>query len=183
MPTGAVDAFPVDTAISIQFNGWCQLVGESLCYLPVGMPIHSLVARVGDVILRLRDGFLRGVLPTIGVLQLEVGITGQLAVIQGETVMLTDVTIGTNTRGVLKHHTVFAMLLGNDVDHTSDCITTIEGTRCPLHNFYLFNVVGINQRQVVLTAIITMQSPAVYQNQHIRVDGNPYRSRQIQSWQ
>ena len=100
---------------------------------------------------------------------MEVGITGQLAVIQGETVMLTDVTIGTHTRGVLKHHTVFAMLLGDDVDHTSDGITTIEGTRCPLHNFYLFNVVGINQRQVVLTAIITMQSPAVYQNQHIRV--------------
>ena len=44
MTTGTVDAFPVDAAISIQFNGWCQLIGESLCNLPVGMPIHSLVA-------------------------------------------------------------------------------------------------------------------------------------------
>ena len=83
--------------------------------------------------------------------------------------MLTDVTIGTNTRGVLKHHTLFAMFLGDDVDHTSDGIATIEGRGCTLHNLYLLDVVRINQRQVVLTAIITMQSSAVYQNQHIRV--------------
>ena len=117
----------------------------------------------------LRNGFLRGVLPTVGVLQLEVGIAGELAVVQGETVMLTDVTIRANTRGVLKHHTLFAMFLGDDVDHTSDGIATIEGRGCTLHNLYLLDVVRINQRQVVLTAIITMQSSAVYQNQHIRV--------------
>ena len=61
------------------------------------------------------------------------------------------------------------MFLGDDVDHTSDGIATIEGRGCTLHNLYLLDVVRIYQRQVVLTTIIAMQSSAVYQNQHIRV--------------
>ena len=65
---GAVYAFAVSTAVGIQFYLRGKHIGESLANLPVGMAIHCLVARVGDMILRLLYGLFGGVLPTVGVL-------------------------------------------------------------------------------------------------------------------
>ena len=83
--------------------------------------------------------------------------------------MLANVAITAQTRGVLKHHALFAVLLGNDVDDTCNSIAAIECTRRPLHNLNLLDIVRINEREVVLVAIITMQTPSVNQYQHIRV--------------
>ena len=121
------------------------------------------------MIFRLRNSFLRGVLPTIRVLQLEVGIAGELAVVQRESVMLTDVTIRTNSRGILKHQTLFAMLFRDNVNHTCDGIRTVECRGCTLHNFNLLNIVGIDEGKIILSTIVTMQTTSVYQNQYIRV--------------
>ena len=70
--------------------------------------------------------------------------------------MLTDVAIRPHTRGILKHHALFAMLTGDDVDNAGYRITTIEGTRGTLHDFYLLDVVRVDKTQVVLASIISV---------------------------
>ncbi len=42
--------------------------------------------------------------------------------------MLSDVAVTTETTGILKHKALLLVLLGDDVNHTSDGIRTIEGT-------------------------------------------------------
>ena len=59
------------------------------------------------------------------------------------------------------------MLLRNDIDHTRDGIRAIEGTRSTLHDLNLLDVLGINQRQIVLSAHIAMDALTIDQYQYI----------------
>ena len=61
------------------------------------------------------------------------------------------------------------MLLRDDIDHTRNGIRAVERARCALHDLYLLDVVGIDEREVVLTAIVTMQPSAVDEDEHIRI--------------
>ena len=90
---GPVDALPVDAAVGIEFYLGRQLVGQALGQLPVGMAVDGLVARVGDVVLRLLRRFLRCVLPAVRMLQLEVSIAGPAPVVQGHSIVLTNVAV------------------------------------------------------------------------------------------
>ena len=90
---GAVDALPVQASLGIELQVAVHIVGELLCYLPVGMPIGRLVATVGDRRF-LACGMLHGgVLPAIGVLQLEVGIALEATDVEPYAVMLTNIAI------------------------------------------------------------------------------------------
>ena len=97
MSAGAVDAFPVDAAVGIDFGVWRWVIGDMLRHLPVGVAVYGLVARIGDVILRLLQGFLRRVLPPVAVLQLEIGVARQPSIVQRNAVVLTNVTIASHT--------------------------------------------------------------------------------------
>ncbi len=61
------------------------------------------------------------------------------------------------------------MFLGDDVDDSGYRIRAIEGARRTLHDFYLVDVVRIDERQVVLAAHVAMDALAVNQDQDIAV--------------
>ena len=102
-------------------------------------------------------------------LQLEVGITRELTIVQGDAIVLTNVTVAPYPRGVLCHQTFLAMFLGDDIDNACDGITTIEGTRGSLHNLNLFDVMRINQSEVVLTTIVAIEPMTIDEDQHIGI--------------
>ena len=61
------------------------------------------------------------------------------------------------------------MLLGDDIDDTSDGIASVERTRGSLHDFYLLDVMRIDKSQIVLASIIAIESMTINQNEHIRI--------------
>ena len=61
------------------------------------------------------------------------------------------------------------MFLGNNIYNTSHRIAAIERTLCSFYDFYLLNVVRINQSKVVLATHISMNAFAVDKYQNIDV--------------
>ena len=121
------------------------------------------------MIFSLGKSLFRSVLPAVGVLQLEVGVARQLAIVQGDAVVLTYIAIRAYTRGVLQHSPFLTMLLRDDIDYARYGIRAIEGARSSLHNLYLLYVMRVDEREVVLATVVAVQPPAVNQYQYIRV--------------
>ncbi len=97
----AVDALPVYRPVGIQFELRRRVPRQPLGNLPIGVPVHGLVSRVGDEELGLRRVFDRRVLPSVAVLKLEIGVRAHLAKPHGEAVVLPDVSVAAGSGGVL----------------------------------------------------------------------------------
>ena len=61
------------------------------------------------------------------------------------------------------------MLLRDDVDHARDGIRAVEGRRSSLHNLNLLDVVRVDEREVVVAAIVAVQAFAIDQYEDIGV--------------
>ena len=61
------------------------------------------------------------------------------------------------------------MLLGDDIDDTSHRITTIKGALRSLNDFYLLDIMGIDETQIVFSTHIAMNTFAVNEYQDIAV--------------
>ena len=132
------------------------------------MAVHGLVARVGNEELRLVAGFGCRVLPSVAMLQLEVGVALQFADGDAQAVVLTKVAIAATTGTVLNEQAL-VVLLGDDVHHAGNGIRAVEGRCRSLHDFNLLDVVRIDERQVVLTAHVAVNALAVNQNKDIGI--------------
>ena len=64
---------------------------------------------------------------------------------------------------------MLSVLTGNDVDDACYGIAAVEGTGGSFHDFNALNVVRVNQCEVVLATVVTMQAPPVYQYQDVGV--------------
>ena len=93
LATRSVDTFAIDTPFCIQFHVLGGGIGEPFRHLPVGVAVHGFVARIGDEMLRLVRVFSRCVLPSVAMLQLEIGVTLQFAEVQGNAVVLTQFAV------------------------------------------------------------------------------------------
>ena len=166
---GTVDAFAVEgsAGIELQFVGGGE--GELLADLRVGVPVHGLVLRIGHGRLRARGVLHGGVLPAVGMLELEVGQRAEAAVFQADGVVLAQVPIRAATRAVLQQQAFLAVLARDDVDHAGDGVAAVEGGGSALDNLDLFDVARIDQRQVVFAAHVAVDALAVDQDQDIAV--------------
>ena len=169
LAAGTVDALAVEGTICIEFYVLIECVGEVFCHLPVGVSVYGLVARVGDHKFRLMRVFPRGVLPSVAMLQLEIGVAAQLAEIQSDAVVLAQFAIGTASCGVLEQETFRVVLLRDDVHHTCDGITSVECRGSSFHNLNLLDVVRVDESEVILPAIVTMDAFAVDENEDVVV--------------
>ena len=77
--------------------------------------------------------------------------------------MLTQVAIAAASGAVLYQQTL-VMLFSDDVHHTRNSIRTVERTRCTLDNLDFLDVMGIDERQFVLSAHVTVNTFAVDQH-------------------
>ena len=124
--TWTIDTFPVGASLSIELKILHRLVGQTFAHLPVGVAINSHIFGIFYQAFRLTGILDRGVLPTIGVLQLEVGVALQLADRDAQTVMLTQVAI-TATSGAVFNEQSLVVFLCDDVDYTRNGIGAIKG--------------------------------------------------------
>ena len=99
---------------------------------------------------------------------MEVRVTLQLTEGQCQAIVLTQVAITAATGGVLEQKSL-VMLLRDDIDNTRYSIRAVKSTRRTLHDLDLLDVLGIDEREVVLTTHITMNALAVDQYQDIVV--------------
>ena len=83
--------------------------------------------------------------------------------------MLPEVTVGAEAGGILQHQSLLAVFLCDDVDHTGDGIRAVERGGCSLDNLDTFDIVGVDEREVVLAAIVTMEPAAVDEDEYIGV--------------
>ena len=88
------------------------------------MAVDSHIARVLNQELRLSRILCRRILPSVRVLQLEIGIALHLTKSQSQSVVLTDITIAPYPRAVLCKQS-FVVLLGDHIDDASDGILAI----------------------------------------------------------
>ena len=102
MTTGAVDTFPVQAAFSIELQIVIHVVCEFLCNLPVSITVGRLVTTISDRFFLTHSMLHRGILPSVRMLQLEIGIALEFAQLKTYAVMLSEVSIGTHTRGILQ---------------------------------------------------------------------------------
>ena len=70
--------------------------------------------------------------------------------------------MGAILRAVVHIDALLSVLLGNNVDNTSHRVRAVQRTLRTLHDFYLFDVLRINESQVVLTSHIAVNALAVY---------------------
>ena len=164
-----VDAFPIDTPVGIQFQGLGGFVGEPLCHLPVGVAVDGLVPGVVDGGLRTFHMFLARILPTVAVLELEIGVGTQFAEAQGDAVVLAEVAITAHACGVFQQDALLLVFPGDDVDDAGDGVAAVEGARRSFHNLYLLDVVRVDERQVVLPAYVAMYALAVDEDENVGV--------------
>ena len=61
------------------------------------------------------------------------------------------------------------MTAGDYVHHSGYCITPVKGAACTFHNLYVVNVVRVNASQVILSAVVSVQTLAVNHYQDIVV--------------
>ena len=163
-----VNAFPVGTSVGIKLQSFQGLVRQPLRYLPVGVTVHGLVARVLNEKLSLAWVLGGRVLPAVGVLQLEVRVTPQLADGDAQTVMLAQIAVAATTGAVLNEQPL-VVLLGDDVHHASYGIRAVECRRGSLHYLNLLDVLWVYEAQVVLPAHVAVYAFAVNQHQDIGV--------------
>ena len=83
--------------------------------------------------------------------------------------MLPYVAVGTGAAGVFRHQALFAVLAGDDVDDARNGIAAVKGAGGPLDYFYAVYVVWVYEAQVVLSAVVTVQPPSVYEYEHVGV--------------
>ena len=166
--TGTIDTLPIRTTLSIKLHILHRLERKALRNLPIGMAINRHVTRVFYQELCLARIFCSCILPTIGMLQMEVGIAFQFADSDTQAIMLAKIAIATTSCGILYQKTL-VVLLRNDIHHASNRIRAIERTRSTFHDFYLLNVLGIDKSQVVLSTYIAMNTLAINQYQDIVV--------------
>ena len=164
---GAEDVFLVVGAFGIEFQTVKRLIGQAFCHLPVAELVHRLVLAVCQH--HSLGIFLWRVLPAVITLQLEVGLTVHLTDTEGQRVVLPQVVVGAIAGDVVCIETFLGMLLGDDVDDASHRIAAVEGTLGALHDFDLLDVVGVDEREVVLAPYITMNALAVDKHQDIVV--------------
>ena len=102
-------------------------------------------------------------------LQLEIGVAAQFAEVQRDAVVLTQFAIAATSCGVLQKDSLRAVLLGDDVDHTGNGITSIECRRGSLHNLNPLDVVRVDESEVILATIVTMNALAVDEDEDVVV--------------
>ena len=61
------------------------------------------------------------------------------------------------------------MLAGDDVDDARNGIGTVECTRRSFYNFYLLDVLRVDETQVVLAAVVAVQTTTVDEDEHVAV--------------
>ena len=61
------------------------------------------------------------------------------------------------------------MTFGDDVDDTSDGIGTIERRGSSLHNFNLLDVVRVNESEVVLASVVSVNAFAIDEDEDVVV--------------
>ena len=83
--------------------------------------------------------------------------------------MLAQFAIGTASCGVLEQETFRVVLLRDDVHHTCDGITSVECRGSSFHNLNLLDVVRVDESEVILPAIVTMDAFAVDENEDVVV--------------
>ena len=96
-----VNAFPMSASLGIDFQALVECIGESFRYLPAGVAVDGFVSRIRYQEFRLVGILRRGVLPSVGMLQLEVGIRAPFAELQPDAVVLTDVAVAARTGRIL----------------------------------------------------------------------------------
>ena len=168
LATGAVDVLAIGASLGIKFQSFDGFVGQALRHLPVVVSVDGFVTRVGDEKLRLVLVFRRCVLPSVGMLQVEVGVALHLANRQAKTIVLAHIAIAAHTRGVLHHQSAVA-LLRDDVDDSGYGIRAIERRRGPFHNLNLLDVVRVDESQVVLSAHVAMNALAIDEDEDVGV--------------
>ena len=102
-------------------------------------------------------------------LYLNVGITVQLAIAESDAVMLSHIPIATHTGGVLQQESFMMTVTGDDIDHAGDGIRAVEGRGSTLHHLYLLDVLWVDQRQIILTTVVTMDALTIDKDEDIRV--------------
>ena len=110
-----------------------------------------------------------GVLPAVGVLELEVGQRAETAVFQAGGVVLAQVHIGAEARSVFQQQAFVAVLARDDVDDARDGVAAIQGGGCALDDLYLLDVLRVDQREVVLAAHVAVDALAVDQDEDVAV--------------
>ena len=113
--------------------------------------------------------FLARVLPTVAVLELEIGVGTQFAEAQGDAVVLAEVAITAHACGVFQQDALLLVFPGDDVDDAGDGVAAVEGARRSFHNLYLLDVVRVDERQVVLPAYVAMYALAVDEDENVGV--------------
>ena len=83
--------------------------------------------------------------------------------------MLANVAIRAYAAGVLDHQSLLGVLAGDDVDDAGYGIRAVERRRGPLHYLDALDVVRVDEREVVLAAVVAMQAPAVNEYEHVGV--------------
>ena len=164
---GAEDVFLVVGAFGIEFQTVKRLIGQAFCQLPVAELVHRLVLAVCQH--HPLGILLRCVLPSVVTLQLEVGLTVHLADTEGQRVVLSQAVVGAIAGDVVCIEPLLGMLLGDDVDDAGHRIAAVEGTLGALHDLYLCDVVGVDEREVVLAAHIAVNALAIDKYQDIVV--------------
>ena len=163
---GAVDAFAIDAAGGVEFEIACRREAESLRKLPVRVTVDCLIAGVGDEKFRLVRVFDRRVLPSIGVLKLKVGPAAELTEAEAHAIVLADISIGSEARGVLDEHP-FVVLLCDDVDHAGHRIAPVKRRRGAADDLHPLDVVRIDERELILPADIAVNTFPVDQDQDV----------------
>ena len=164
-----VDALAVDAALGVERELGQGRVVDALCQLPVGVAVDGHVARIVDGELGLPRVFVGRVLPSVAVLQLEVGQRRELADGEAYAVVLAPVVVAAAARGVLEQEAVAVVLTGDDVDHAGNGIGTIEGRRCALDNLDALDARRVDEAEVVLPTVVAVQALAVDQYKHIGI--------------
>ena len=168
-PVGTVNAFPIIGAAGIEFQLVGGREGDLFADLGVGVPVHGLVLGIGDGRLGARGMLHGGILPAVGVLQLEVGQRAETAVFQADGVVLAQVFVRPAARAVLQQQTFVPLLARNDVDDARDGVAAVQGGGSALDDFDFFDVLRVDQRKVVFAAHVTLYALAVDQDQDIAV--------------
>ena len=164
---GAEDVFLVVGAFGIEFQIGKRLIGQAFCQLPVAELVHRLVLAVCQH--HSLGILLRCVLPSVVTLQLEVSLTVHLADTEGQRIVLAQVVVGAIAGDIVGIESLVKTLLGDDVDDAGHRIAAVEGALGTLHDFYLLDVVGVDEREVILAAHIAMNALAVDEHQDITV--------------
>ena len=164
---GAIDALGVVGALGIEFRRPAEAIGQSLPQLPVGELIGGLRLSVGEDFSLCQ--LSSRVLPSVIVLQLEVGAACPPSSLEAHTGMLAHIVVAAIACCALSVAWVLLMFTGDDIDDTCHGVAAIQGRLRSLDNLYALYILRINKSEVVLSAHVAMYAFAIYQYEDVGV--------------